>query len=220
MKEVQGLVPGTRSASSFVIVDANSAINRWDVGVFASTAAGSGSAISASRTAASRVYADDAGVALTGSTRAALSRMLVTTAIASGDVSVFGHQGHLKVNAHMHHTGNAAGLWGYAEMTASAVSTGHLAGVFAMCDCPTSGVIDTGGVLSGVLIGSNTLAGTHTGRAVGIHCANPVAGTFDAFLEIEASTGMVTASALSGGTSQYLKVVYNGTAYTILMTCA
>ena len=161
------------------------------VGEFSSATEGAGLALSSVRTAAFRVYADDGGTALTaGAYRAAVARMLWGTKVSSGDISVYGLQGQLKITGDQAAaTGIAGGTWGYLEL-ASGGKVNIGGGVVSQVDVPTGATIST--VAACFLGKSNTLAGTHTGNAVILYVPTPGAGTFDQFLQIGASTGLTT----------------------------
>lgn len=189
----------------------------FTIGVFASTAAGSGIKLSSTRTSAFRVYADDGGTALTSATRAGVARMLVDTAISTGDVSTFGFQAQLKVNANVApDSGNMAGLWAYLEITAGS-TVSDMAAICAMVDCPATGVIANGKYLSALRIYSNDINCTHTGKATLLHVLNPAAGTWDYFAVFDSATGVIADTGAGGGTSKYLKCLIGGTAYSILI---
>lgn len=175
------------------------------IGEFASLLAGEGGMpLSSARTFVLRVCCDDNGKALTvgNSYNCTEDRMLLTVA-HPGDVSVFGHKGHIKVTAdESGNTAHIAGEWSYIEMVSGAhvnIAAGHK----SMADCPSGGVIN--GVLAAYLATSNTLAGTHTGKAVAFHIPNPVAGTWDAAFGFGSASGACAsgATALSGLTSAY-----------------
>ena len=161
------------------------------IGEFASTDQGAGLALSSVRTAAFRVYADDGGTALTaGAYRAAVARMLWGTKVSSGDISVYGLQGQLKITGDQAAaTGIAGGTWGYLEL-ASGGKVNIGGGVVSQVDVPSGATINT--VAACYLAKANTLAGTHTGNAVILYVPTPGAGTFDQFLQLGASTGLTT----------------------------
>lgn len=158
-------------------------------GAFSSTAAGLGIMLNSTMTAGNTIYADDGGVALTaGNYRAGLSRMLVSTAITSGDISITGHQGHLKVAASIASSGYISGLYGYIEVIAgkSVTSGGAVRGMF---DLPSTAEIASGHFVGAFQAYSNDLGGTHTGKAVVVAVPNPAAGAWDAFASL-GSTSM------------------------------
>lgn len=220
MNDYLDVTAGTVAASKAVVADANGAVNfpkgtALSVGAFSSTSAGSGVPLSASLTKALYLLADDgnAAIASGSSVRTVEGRVLLGHA-QTGNVSVHGAVGHVKVEGALTHTGHVGGAWGYAELDTTGSTTGPVAGVYAMCDLPTGAVVGTGGVLSGLLVGSNTLEGTHTGRAVAVHVQNPVAGTFDAFAEIGSATGATAAAAAGATNDKHLVVYVGGVKYT------
>lgn len=169
--------------------------NTISIGTFASAAAGSGIALSSSKTAAARIYADDGGVALTGTDiRAGICRLLITKALADRDLTLSGFVGQIKVGAVdiSANTSYVAGLRGYLEVTALGTIANATA-VRACVDLPSTAVIGSGGVLSGLMIDAVTLAGTHTGSAAMINVPNPGAGTWDYFLNFGSAPGAIVA---------------------------
>lgn len=165
------------------------------VGKFVSAATGSGMVLNSTKTKAFAVYADDGGTALSGTDiRTSISRMLITKAITDSDLTLSGHVGQIKVGAVdiSANTSYVSGLRGYLEVTAA--GTVHTAtGVRAGVDLPSTAVIATGGVLSGLLIDAITLAGTHTGVAAMVNVPNPGAGTWDYFLNFGSAPGAIVA---------------------------
>ncbi len=174
-------------------------------GDFNSTKAGAGIALGPRRTAVRRAYADDGGVALAAcSVRSFLGRFLMTTDTAN-DVSVNGLQGHLKVGANYSGPGNKAGVWGYCEVVAGkTVGPGH-GGVTSIVDLPATAVIGSGNILAAYRAFSNTLGGTHTGKAVVMEVPNPLAGTWDAMFAFGAAPGAIVDQ--SGGTLTITKKI-------------
>lgn len=166
-----------------------------NVGVFSSATQGSGVKLSSSVTAAARIYADDGGVALSGTDiRVGVARLLVTTAITDTDLTLSGFVGQIKVGAVdiSANTSFLAGLRGYIEVVAG--GTVYIASGLRGCvDLPSTAVIATNGILSGLLIDAVTLAGTHTGKASMIHIPNPGAGTWDYFLDFGSAPGAIVA---------------------------
>jgi hypothetical protein len=188
----------------------------FSIGEFSSTG-DNGFALSSSVTKALDVCADDGGTALTAtSLRAIRGRMLVRTAIAgSPDLSVFGVQGHVKVGAvSVTNSARFAGLWGYFESISGSTLVGNFAGVYAMADVP-SGATQTSGVIAGVEIASNSLGGTTSGSTACIHIPNPVAGTWDYFVQLGTASGAATAnthSIDSHALAFYLPAMFGSTA--------
>jgi hypothetical protein len=128
--------------------------------------------------------------------------------------------GQLKNTAADTTTGHKCGVKGYYEAASGATVATTSAGVMAMLDVP-SGATIAAGIASGLNIASVDLGGTHTGKATAINVEDAGTGSWDAFLSLPAtSSQVVTASQLTGGTSQYLKVLIGGVAYTIAMTCS
>ncbi|MDI6808252.1 MAG: hypothetical protein QME66_04625 [Candidatus Eisenbacteria bacterium] len=189
-----------------------------NLGVFSSVTAGYGIALGATKTAVKRIYADDGGVALTAlAHRAQVSRLLITTTIGAIDCSAYGLQGQLKLGAvAVQSTGILGGVWGYVE-TVNGATVSNAGALVGHVDLPTGAIIRSGCYLAGLLIKSNDLSGTHTGKAVAIYCPNPGAGAFDAFLALDASSTFIADSGAGGVTSKYLKVLLGGTAYSILV---
>lgn len=164
------------------------------VGNFSSATAGAGiPLVATTRTAAFRVYADDGGAAIgAGSFRAAIARMLITTALGATDTSIAGFQGQVKISADVDAAtgGGIVGVWAYCECDTDA-SVALAAGLRATADLPVGAVIADGGRLAGIMIDSITLGGTHTGSAVCIYVPNPLAGTWDFFLDFGSAPGCI-----------------------------
>lgn len=167
------------------------------LGTFESTYLnGSGNVLSATNTKILDVCADDGQALITGSVRVVRQRLLLTVA-HTGDVSLFAGQRHTKVTSDVSgSTAHIAGGWDYLEC-ASTATIGAVASSCHMLDVPTSAVIAASKVAACIKTGSNTLGGTHTGKAAVFHISAPLAGSFDAFMAIGASTGYSTQS---GGT--------------------
>lgn len=191
----------------------------WQMGEFSSTTEGKGLKISSDRTSFHRLYGDTGGSALTaGVYRNSVSRLLISTAF-SADVSAFGSQSQLKVNANVT-ASFLAGLWGYAEVTAGKTVTSSIAGVRGSVDFPSTAVIAANQVASAFLADSTDLRGTHTGQAVCMHVPNPNAGTWDGFAAFGSTTGCVDSSSTKstpGGVDNWLIVYVAGTAHYIPM---
>jgi len=164
------------------------------IGNFASAAAGAGvPLVATTRTAAFRVYADDGGAAIgAGSYRAAVARMLITTALGATDTSIAGFQGQIKISADVDAAtgGGIVGVWAYCECDTDA-SVALAAAIRATADLPVGAVIASGGRLAGIMIDSITLGGTHTGIAACIYVPNPLAGTWDYFLDFGSAPGCI-----------------------------
>jgi hypothetical protein len=163
------------------------------VGAFSSATAGSGIAINSAKTKAFDILADDGGVALTaGSYQAARFRMLVATTIASGNISIAGALGHLKVVANVASSAPISGIRGYIECSGAAISSASA--VRGMIDIPSGCTISSGAIASAFMADSLDLGGTHTGSAAVIHVANPGAGTWDFFAAFGTATGCTLAT--------------------------
>lgn len=204
----------TRWSSGNLVYQERSGYGCVQVGEYASLLKGSGLAVSTNRTAAHRVYADDGGVALpAGAYRAAMARALLTVACAAADISVYGHQSQLRVNAdYSLATGILGGEWAYLELVSGGkVNVGGA--LVAHVDIP-SGAYSIAHV-AGLLVKSNDLGGTHTGNVSVIYVPNPGAGTFDAFLDLGSATGATQANAAGAGGNLYLKVFINNVLHTI-----
>jgi len=160
----------------------------WQMGEFSSTATGKGLKLSASRTSVHRIYGDTGGAALTaGVYRPSLSRFLIDHAF-SANVSAFGFQGQMKVNANV--TADfLAGIWGYAEVTAGKTITGSIAGVRGTVDMPATAVIAANQIASAFLADSIDINCTHTGKAVPLHVPTVASGAWDALVALGATTG-------------------------------
>jgi len=192
------------------------AVGGLQIGEWASVLPGSGVVLSTSRTSVLRAYAEDGAAALlAGAYRAGVARTLLATACAAGDISVYGQQSQLKVAAdYSAASGILGGEWGYVEL-ASGGKVNVAGALVGHVDLPSGATVTT--YLAGLLIKSNTLAGTHTGKVVAIYAANSLATAFDAFLALDASSNFLADSGAGGGTSKYLKVLVGGVAYSILV---
>lgn len=147
------------------------------VGVFSSSTAGYGKKLSSVKTKSLDVCCDDGGAALSATSYRAIRGRMLLTAAQSGDVSIYGVQGHLKNKAADTSTGNKGGLWGYYEAISGATVAANSCGIYGMIDVPSGATI--GGTIGAVMACSNDLGGTHTGKVAAFHIPNPVAGTFD-----------------------------------------
>jgi hypothetical protein len=202
------------------------------VGAFHSTDQGSGVVISASNTAAFRVYGDDGGAKLAaGEKRVSISRFLYATSDTDAtDQTMSAHVGQVKVGNDLTIGGNLAGLCGYLEVLAAKTLIGGryaqasvASAVWGRVDVPATGVIGTAAYVS-AFAASGNLGGTHTGKASVIHVPNPGAGTWDLFASFGATTGCTVANALvpatapdasTMGADLAIKIDLNGTAYYI-----
>jgi hypothetical protein len=192
------------------------------IGTFVSAAVSTDSQnkLNSAKTKSLDVCCDDGNAALTAGTayRPIRGRMLLVHA-QSGDTSIYGIQGHLKNTAADTSSGNKAGLWGYYEAVSGATVAANSSGIFAMIDAPSGATIATG-TIGALQIGSNDLGGTHTGNAVGINFTEALTGAFDAAFAFPSGSEFITASQLTGGTSQYIKVLINGVPFTVAATRA
>jgi len=197
----------------------------FHIGAFSSATAGSGIPLSAAKTAAFRVYADDGGAKLAaGEKRASISRFLYATADTDAtDQTMSGHVGQVKVANNLTINGNLAGLCGYLEVAAAkTLVAGRLAqasvaaAVWGRVDVPETGVIGTDAYVS-AFAASGNLGGTHTGKAAVISVPNPHAGAWDVLLNFGSAPGFIADAGAGGGTSKYLKCLIDGVAYSILV---
>lgn len=156
--------------------------NNLIVGTFASTADGSGSILSTTRTANVRFYADDGGVALGASgsvpdIRNVLSRVLVTESATSNHIRLASIMGHIKGYAAtgdlgIWNTEQVAGVYGYMELVrASGTATyggyGKTAAVLGCVETSGTIAVDTNHILAGVAaISKLTSDLTQTGKCV------------------------------------------------------
>lgn len=197
-----GGTPGTAAALKAMVLNADAAItsglktltfdkitsgtaDNIKVGAFASTADGSGSVLSTTRTGCVRVYCDDGGVALgaAGSVpdlRAILARVLVTEDASANNIRLFPVMGHLKAYAATGDVGvwnneQVGGVHGYVELVrASGTATyggyGITAGLMATLENSGVVTIDTNHVLAGVAAISKLTADmVQTGRVAGLY---------------------------------------------------
>jgi hypothetical protein len=187
----------------------------FSVGAFSSSTVGSGIAISSTRTKAFDVLGDDGGVALTaGSYQVIRGRMLVKTAITTGDISINAVLGHTKIAVNTATGSYTSGVRGYVEV-GGLFSTTSAAGVRGMVDIPTGATIASGAVVSALQADSNDLTGTHTGKAVAVSVPNPVAGTWDAFASFGSATGCLAGNTTRGADADSLLIIINGTTFKI-----
>lgn len=203
---------------SYIDVTDNSVGYNVSIGTFVSAATSAGNKLNSAKTKSLDVCADDGGAALSATAyRAIRGRMLLTYA-QSGDCSPYGVQGHLKNLAADTTSGNKAGVWGYYEAGSSATVAANSSGVYGMIDVPSGATI--AGTIGAFQVGSNDLGGTHTGKAVGINFTEALTGAFDAAFAFPSGSEFITASQLSGGTSQYIKILIDGVAFTVQATRA
>ena len=131
------------------------------LGTFSSATAGSGIALSSSKTAASRIYADDGGAKLaSGEKRASISRFLYATADTDGtDQTMSAHVGQVKIANNLTIGGNLAGTCGYLEVATGKTLIGGrraqmsiASALWARVDLPSGAVVGTSGIVSGLAI--------------------------------------------------------------------
>jgi hypothetical protein len=204
------------------------------VGAFSSATAGSGIALSAATTAATRVYADDGGAKLAaGEKRVTITRFLYATEDTDGtDQTMSANVGQIKVANNLTIGGNLAGVCGYLEVAAAKTliggtfATGAVAtAVWGRVDLPSTAVAGTAAYISAFAASAN-LGGTHTGKASVLHIPNPAAGVWDALISLGSTTGCTVANALvpaaapdvgTMGADLALIIDVNGTPYYIPM---
>lgn len=205
---VDAVTPGTAAASKAVILNSSSAItsglntlyfdaittgttDNIRVGAFASTADGSGSVLSSTKTASVRVYSDDGGVALgvAGSVsdlKGFLSRVLVTEDTTGYPIRLFGAMGQIKGYSATGDLGIwnnevVAGVYGYTEIVrASGTATyggyGVTAGTLGVIATQGTITVNTTHVFAGVASISQMRTGvTQTGKTCAFY-----AGIYDA----------------------------------------
>jgi hypothetical protein len=176
------------------------------IGTFVSSTVStdSNNKLNSAKTKSLDVCCDDAGAALSATAyRAIRGRMLLTYA-QSGDVSVYGVQGHLKNKAVDTSSGNKGGIWGYYEAVSGATVAANSCGAYGMIDVPSGATI--GGACGALMACSNDLGGTHTGKIAALHVPNPVAGTFDFARIYGTATGCITANTAKLGTDTCIGV--------------
>lgn len=202
---------GNITCSKNFTVTGTTTMKGINVGAFSSATSGSGIVLSSAITAANRFYADDGGVALSGTDlRNVIVRTLITAAIVDTDLTVSSLVGQIKHGAvdSKANTSYMAGVRGYFEIAAGGTIYNATA-VRACVELPATAVIASGGILSGVLIDAVTLAGTHTGKATCIHVPSPGAGEWDYLMEIPAH---LVGSSNGGGADTYIDITIGGTA--------
>lgn len=185
----------------------------------------SGVALTASKNAALKICADSGGVALTaGNIRATLNRMLIGTALTSGDISVYGAECLLKSRVSVNTGGNQAGVLGHFESVNAVTLTGSIntvrAGVASFLDLATDATVAANTVVSAFGVNPANFGTTMTGRSAIIHVTNPMAGTWGSFLDLSTATGCTQDSAAGATGDKFLKVYLNGVLYTIAMARA
>jgi len=191
------------------------------IGDFSSATAGSGIPLSATYTAAARIYADDGGAKLgAGEKRAFISRFLYATADTDGtDQTMSGIVGQVKIANDLTIGGNLSGVCGYLEVVTAKTLTGGASdaiasAVWGRVDLPSGAVIGSGGLISAFGVSAD-LGGTHTGKASVLSVPNPSAGTWDYFAVFGSATGCTDTPAGTFSTVAYLKVSIGGITYYI-----
>lgn len=173
---------GFTVATGFNVLVTKGTLN---VGAFSSATQGSGVALSGSVTAASRIYGDDAGTAISAAgsvpdVRNFLSRVLITTDNSSNHLRLWGAMGHIKS-----YDGEWAGeqigaVHGYLELVRSAGTInfqgyGVSAGVQATVETSGTMTVDANHTIAGVAAISKLTSGlTQTGKTAAFY-----AGIFD-----------------------------------------
>jgi hypothetical protein len=196
------------------------------VGVFASATAGSGMKIDATNTAAVRFYGDDGGAKLAaGEKRVGIARFLYATSDTDAtDQTMSAFVGQVKLANDLTIGGNLAGLCGYLEIAAAKTLIGGrrtqmsiASALWARIDMPSTAVIGTSGIVSGLAISAN-LGGTHTGACSMINVTTPSAGTWDYFLDFGASPGAIVADTtnLPAAATYKIKCRYDSTDFYLI----
>jgi hypothetical protein len=232
-----GVTAGAVTASKALVVGASkelASLGAVTIDTIGSLTAGalssandiSGVALTASKSKAVGIHADSGGSALTaGNIRATLSRMLIGTAISSGaDISTYGLEGLLKSIVSVNVGGNQGGVLGHYESAGTLTLTGSIntikAGVAAFIDLAANATIAAGTVISAFGVNPANFGTTRNGRASIIHVTNPMAGVWDAFLDLSTATGLTQDSAVGATGDKWLKVYLNGVLYNIAMVRA
>jgi hypothetical protein len=216
----------TTFTGAAAISGATTLTNTFAVGAFSSATAGSGIALSASKTAATRFYADDGGAKLAaGEKRVGISRFLYTLEDTDGtDQTMSGFVGQVKVANNLTIGGNLAGLCGYLEVATTKTLIGGrraqmsiASALWARVDLPSGAVVGTNGIVSGVAISAN-LGGTHTGACSMINVTTPSAGTWDYFLDFGADPGAIVAdtSGVPGNATHKIKCRIDSTDFYLI----
>ncbi len=131
-----------------------STTSTFEYGAFSSVTHGYGIALSSSRTAAFKVYADDANAVMSGSLRNILARTLVTID-QTGGVSLRSVMGHIKLASGIDFSSAdsvVAPIEGYIEQAGSSSYSGRTSLVRAYIDSGSSNItVASGGILAGCL---------------------------------------------------------------------
>ena len=167
---------------------------RLNMGSQANTA-GSGMKLTSSYTSAVQIVADDGGAVLGESAVRAIRGRSLLTVSQTNELSFFGVQGQLKIQATADvtlTTGNRGGSWNYVEAAVSTSKTLTLSGAykftcasFNMVEVSGAGtcVIDTNHVLCAVAALSNTSVSTltQTGKYAAFASVNNATGSYTNF---------------------------------------
>lgn len=165
------------------------------LGVFSSSTAGYGNKLTSSKTKTLDVCVDDGGAVIGATAVRGVRERLLLTAAQTGDFTGAAGQRQTKITSDCSGaTGHVAGGWDYLELVSGAKPGVLASATFAMADAPSGATIPSGGVLACLSTGSNSLAGTHTGKAVAINFEAPLAGNFDYLFQIPASAGLGVAN--------------------------
>lgn len=193
----------------------------YAIGTFVSAAVSTDplNKLSSSKTKSFDLCCDDGGANFgTVDLRSGRARLLITTA-QSGNSSYGAFMGQVKNTAACTSIGNKFGLKGYYEAVSGATVSVGSCGVLAMLDVPSGATIAAGSI-GALNIAAVDLGGTHTGKVAGINFTEALTGAFDAAFAFPSGSEFITNSELTGGTSQYIKILIDGTAYTVKATCA
>jgi hypothetical protein len=155
-----GVTAGTATASKSIVLDSTKSViglGRATYGAFSSTAALNGVAVNPANTGILRVYADDAGAALTpsgavGDLRPILGRYLITVTQAAVKARVWGSMGQVKLYNTLFNDEQVGGVNGRLEVVQASATTG-LAGYGISAG--VVGIFATAGTTS---VGANAVA--------------------------------------------------------------
>ena len=184
---LQDVTAGTAAASKAVVLDSSKGVislGRLTQGAFHSTTQGSGLAINPTYTAALRVYADDAGAALTPSgavpdLRVILGRYLITANQSAVHARVWGAMGQVKIYDALFSEEQCGGVNGRLEIVQAAGTTtlagyGVSSGVCGILATAGATLVNTNHVAAAVsaiadIKGTLTQTGVVAGVYVGIY---------------------------------------------------
>jgi hypothetical protein len=212
-----GLISGFRvrapSAGTWTYIlhadAAAAAASKHGIFIGASAAAhGSGIPLSETNYQANGFFADDGGVALTGSTENVMVRYAINEVIASGPVSASALHASQWVYANYTGSGNLSGVWGHfliptgvtidnSSGARAIVAAGHFS-----LNLVSGGTLAASSQAAGVSV-SGDLGGTITGVASGVRVLSPSAGNWTYGLD---TYGMGTPTAdvrLTNGATLY-----------------